>query len=235
MSARFYLAGDYLPEQTQLPEAIAHHAVTVLRLRVGERFTVFNGDGREQSVAIEAIHKKAVQVSCKPPDAVAPVTGKPLHLVMAVIAQMDWALQKATELGVCQITPFMAARSQGMNAEALARKHSHWQGVVVAACEQSGRRYLPTLNPVVKFADCLKNLEPRHTALADPMAELSLAASAGEHDLTTVLIGPEGGFTGEERELARHAGVIAVQLTPTVLRAETAALAALAYLTLHHV
>jgi 16S rRNA (uracil1498-N3)-methyltransferase len=147
--------------------------------------------------------------------------------------RMDFALQKAVELGAATLAPLFTERTVvKLRDDRLDKRHAHWHGVIVAACEQSGRRRLPQLAPAQRLAAWLNALPADHNGL--------LLHHRAEHALSalppppvarvTLLVGPEGGLAPDERAAALGRGFAAVRLGPRVMRAETAPLAALAAL-----
>jgi 16S rRNA (uracil1498-N3)-methyltransferase len=174
---------------------------------------------------------------------------RPVHLAVGMPAndRMDWLVEKATELGVATIQPLVTERTVlRLSGERALKKQTHWQGIAVAACEQCGRNRVPLVAPVLTFTEWQKAL-PGHSDRAGELGEVRwvLSLAAGSRALAaeigalaspvspvTVLSGPEGGLTAAEEQAARAQGFAAVALGPRVLRAETAALAALAALTL---
>jgi 16S rRNA (uracil1498-N3)-methyltransferase len=143
---------------------------------------------------------------------------------------MDFTLQKAVELGIGDIQPLASERSVvRLSGERAEKRVAHWQGVVISACEQSGRNHVPEVAPIRPLLDWLGQQEGTGLRLM-----LSPTAEAGLRDLpkptgnVTLLIGPEGGFSPAEAEVAQRYGFTPVRLGARVLRTETAALAALA-------
>ncbi|MEN9560326.1 MAG: hypothetical protein RLZZ502_1537, partial [Pseudomonadota bacterium] len=112
---RFYVNGPYLEDGGLLPAAVFHHAVTVRRLHSNDALTIFNGDGQEQNLRLRQVQKKTATVSALPPSAGPAPHPKAIHLGIASIQQLDWALQKATELGADKITILTTERSQGIH------------------------------------------------------------------------------------------------------------------------
>jgi 16S rRNA (uracil1498-N3)-methyltransferase len=146
---------------------------------------------------------------------------------------MDLVVQKATELGVSSIQPVITARGVvKLNADSAAKKLAHWQGIAIAACEQSGRARLPTLAAPLSLDDWLQR--PARAGVLRvqlaPGATVALARAAAGASAIELLVGPEGGLDPTEQEAAERAGYRACHLGPRVLRSETAALAALAVL-----
>jgi 16S rRNA (uracil1498-N3)-methyltransferase len=212
----------------------AHHVTRVLRLRVGEALTLFNGQGGEYAAGIDRAHADTVTVS------VGAFSDEERESPLAVtLAQgisrgerMDFVVQKATELGVSSIVPLLTERSVvKLDAHQADRKWNHWRAIAVAACEQSARNRLPQVREVASFAGFVKEARAAGSAaiLLSPQGERRVS-EIQKVAAVTVLIGPEGGLTHEEQEAAIAAGYLPVRMGPRVLRTETAALAALALL-----
>ena len=142
---------------------------------------------------------------------------------------MELVIQKAVELGVTRISPLFTERTVvRLTGERLQRREQHWRGVLVAACEQSGRRRVPELCASAALAHWLAQEHPC-PLLLDPASAIPLPAyPAPTSGAMTLLTGPEGGLAPKERAQAEQAGFTAVRLGPRILRAETAPLAALA-------
>jgi 16S rRNA (uracil1498-N3)-methyltransferase len=159
-------------------------------------------------------------------------TPLPIALAQSISSRerMDLTLQKATELGVAQIWPLATKRSLvRLSDERAERRVAHWQHLVAAACEQCGRNRLPEVHPPEPLPDWLSRLPAQNGALRlvlSPAASQRLAELAAPSSVL-LLIGPEGGLTPDEVELAQHFGFVGVRLGPRILRTETAALAAI--------
>jgi 16S rRNA (uracil1498-N3)-methyltransferase len=219
-------------QQLQLTKEEAHHLVNVLRMKAGQDFTLFNGDGPEYLCRILSVEKRGLSaevISASEPERESPVS---ITLVQAIARtqHMDLALQKATELGVTRIQPLLTERcaiKQGR--QQLEKKEAHWLGVIISACEQSGRTFLPELLPAISLDEYL--------ACADSNAlkiTLSPAAEQSFRDLQArpaqpvqLLIGPEGGLSDTEISRTIKQGFTAVSMGPRILRTETAAMAAI--------
>ncbi|MCZ8129798.1 MAG: 16S rRNA (uracil(1498)-N(3))-methyltransferase [Steroidobacteraceae bacterium] len=221
-----------------LPERAATHLVRVLRLRAGDRLAVFDGAGREHDATLAQVRGDRVDVVLGAPRAAAAESPLAITLVQGISRgeRMDYAIQKATELGVRRIVPVFAERSVvRLDASQAERKLEHWRGVATSACEQCGRARLPELLPPRRYLEYL--------AEARPPAEAShvrlVLAPEGTHaardlperlDAAELLVGPEGGLTTEEESLALARGFVGLRLGPRILRTETAAAAAIAVL-----
>jgi 16S rRNA (uracil1498-N3)-methyltransferase len=218
----------------KLTGTAANHVTRVLRLRVGEELTLFNGTGGEFAARIEAFTASTVTVAVGAERAVERESPLLLTLAQGVSRgeRMDLVMQKATELGVTRLVPVLTERSVvRLDASQAERKLAHWRAIAIAACEQSGRNRPPEVSPPQALADFLRAGAASGTRLLlAPAAQLRLPEIPRPVTAVTVLIGPEGGLTHEEQERAVAAGFVGVRLGPRVLRTETAALTALALL-----
>ena len=244
---RFYCAQAlHTGASIALPTTAARH-VQVLRMQPGQTITLFNGAGGEFDAVIDHMGRQDVQVVVGAHQAMEREAQHHVHLAVVVPAndRMDWLVEKATELGVHRITPLMSQHSvlrlQGERAD---RKIAHWQAVAISACEQCGRNTLPHIEPLQNLhtwlqsdwvANQLSTQDPQTTIQAavlslHPSTQSLVEWSTDQQSNSWLLLnGPEGGLTNEEDALARDKGFAAVNLGARVLRAETAALAALAY------
>ena len=210
----------------------ANHITRVLRLRTGDALTLFDGRGGEYAARIEEFRVGAVMVTVGDRSAaIERESPLPLTLAQGVSRgeRMDWVVQKATELGVTRIVPVLTERTRGeARCEAGGAQAPPLAGIVIAACEQSGRDRIPAVDAPLNLTEFLGGADRRAMRVL-----LSPAASLGIADLTppeagvVVLIGPEGGLAEAEQRSALAAGFAAVRLGPRVLRTETAAVAAL--------
>jgi len=217
-----------------LPPPVAHHLL-VLRAAPGSHVTLFNGAGGEYTATLTALDKKRASAEIKtfsPREAELPYAVK-LVQGLPEAAKMDWIVEKAVELGVAAIQPLAAQRSVvRLSAERAQRKLAHWQAIVVAAAEQSGRNRLAHLAEPLPFADWAAQRDLHQRVLLSPRAERSLADWARHHppQPLSLAVGPEGGFSADEEERAAANGVLLLSVGARVLRTETAGLAALAAL-----
>jgi 16S rRNA (uracil1498-N3)-methyltransferase len=233
---RIHVAAPLAPGAViELRGQAALHVSRVLRLATGDAITLFNGDGSDYSSRIKELWKDSVTVLVQ--DLAPARTESPLGLVLvqgiARGERMDLIVQKATELGVAAIQPVATSRSVvRLDADTRAKKLAHWQRVVVAACEQSGRAILPVIAHPIAFAAWLQQPPGAGTCRIqlEPDADASLVAAAAGARRIELLVGPEGGLDEGERDAALAAGYRACRLGPRVLRSETAAVAALAVL-----
>jgi 16S rRNA (uracil1498-N3)-methyltransferase len=234
---RFYcdlpLAPDHL---VALPDQVARHAIGVLRLRVGETVTLFNGDGAEYPGVLETCGGKGATVRLVTRIEADRESPLQVHLAQGISSgeRMDYTLQKAVELGVSAIQPLTMRRTVvRLSDEKALRRRAHWQGVVNSACEQCGRNSLPLVADIQEFVAwqrALAKADETLKLLLDPEGGLCLRDLPSPTTTILLLAGPEGGFDPAERKLAHAAGFQGLRLGPRVLRTETAALAALAAL-----
>lgn len=230
-SSRFYAPGPYpLEAEFELPDTVFRHAVQVLRLRSGAQLQLFDGNGQAYLAELTEVGRRVARVRIL--QTLSSQVESPLTLtLMQGISRgerMDYAIQKAVELGVNHIIPVLTERCNvNLKQERADKRLAHWQGVVISACEQSGRNLLPILHDIIPF-------EAAVTACEDP-CKLVLAPEATQRftELTpqrqaTLLIGPEGGLSETELEFALQQGFTGLRFGPRILRTETASVAALA-------
>lgn len=227
-------AGDEL----ELPDTSAAHLTRVLRLQIGDSCVVFDGRGHEAEARLVAIDKRGARVAVG--EVRAPGNESPLRIALlqgvARGEKMDLILQKGTELGVAAFVPVFSDRSEvKLEGARAAKRLEHWRGVVVSACEQSGRARVPEVQPPVALANALATLAPTARLLLDPLASINCrdALAAGQRDVV-LAVGPEGGWSPQDRSLLESRGFLGVRLGPRVLRTETAGLAAVAALQALH-
>ncbi len=214
------------------PERV-HHLVRVLRVKLGEMLECFDGRGHGYRGPITHVNHSAVTVDIaerrqEPPPRV------PVTLAQALIKpeQFEWAVQKATELGVARILPLVCARSVAQGTGASEQRLTRWRRIAEEAAAQSGRCTVPVLEIPQEFHEALdagaSGLRLLLT-LAEPGTSLrALAPQVTAAQAVTILIGPEGDFTPEEVAVAKRSGARVVSLGQATLRSETAAVAVLA-------
>jgi 16S rRNA (uracil1498-N3)-methyltransferase len=217
-----------------LPDPVAHHA-WVVRLQAGAELTLFNGDGGEYLAELAALDRKGATARILA--FVERDRELPYEITLAQAlpeaAKMDWIIEKAVELGVAAVQPLAAQRCVvRLSAERAEKRQAHWQGVIVAASEQSGRNRLARLGALDNFSGWIAQSDLHKRVLLSPRASQSLPDWARHQppQALTLLVGPEGGYTEQEEDAATARGAIALAVGPRVLRTETAALAAVAAL-----
>ncbi len=233
MTARFYCAVALTENSSlTLPPGAGRH-VQVLRMQPGDTLALFDGSGGEFAATVERMGRSEVDVQVGAREAIEREASRAVHLAVGMPAneRMDWLVEKATELGVASIQPLMTAhgvlRLAGERAD---KKRAHWEAIAIAACEQCGRNRVPQIHPVRPLASWLaappEDAERFVLSLAEgtrPARE----AMADDDSAAWVLSGPEGGLSASEEKEAIVRGFAPLTLGRRVLRAETAALAAL--------
>lgn len=216
--------------EIQLDEHGLKHLVQVLRLREGEPFIVFNGEGQAWQARLESVSKRDASaiIEAELDDN----TESPLniHLGLGISKgdRMDYAIQKAVELGVSEITPLSTRYSMvKLDDKRRQKRHQHWQGIITGACEQCGRNQLPTLHRAMDNSDWLDSIDTDLKLTLDPLAGQSLSDIQQTPSSIGLYIGPEGGLSEEEITDARAAGFMGTQLGPRILRTETAVVSAI--------
>jgi 16S rRNA (uracil1498-N3)-methyltransferase len=213
-----------------LERAQAHYLIGVLRMKEGDKLLVFNGRDGEWRARLAPDGRKSADLICETCERPQPEPSD-LHYLFAPLkaARLDYMVQKAVEMGVSRLQPVITRFTQVTRL-----KEERMSANAIEAAEQCGILALPEIAPEVKLADGLAALEPdrllifcdEDAPLADPLAALASAAGAPK---LAVLIGPEGGFAPDEREmLLARAAILRLSLGPRILRADTASVAALA-------
>ena len=244
MSDHFHIPpANWHASSLRLIDDEAKHCSQVMRHREGDEVTVFNGVGDVARARITAVKKHEVVLDCVSIEHIEPPAIR-ITLAPALIKadRWEWLLEKATELGATEIQPLITERCVvKLSADDAARKHDKWQRLIIEACKQCRRAWLPVLQPVCWLDEWI----PREAA-----ADLSLVAALDAQTVTIeqaarafrerasraaasahLVIGPEGDFTGGELDELISRAFTCVSLGALTLRAETASIAALAVLT----
>ena len=226
--SRFFIDAPLSLGQHDLPEAQAHYIGRVLRHSAGDAVQLFDGSGQEYLGELIEVGKKNVRVELRETFAGQAESPLRIHLGQGLSRgeRMDWAIQKATELGAARITPIVSERCEvRLKDERADKRTAHWRQIAISACEQCGRSVLPQIDAPLSLAEWLQGVEAELKLVLHPVAEplLSHARPAS----LAFLIGPEGGLSDGEVEQARGAGFHSARLGPRVLRTETAPVVAL--------
>ena len=226
--SRFFIDAPLSLGSHELPEAQAHYISRVLRLNAGAAVQLFDGSGVEYLGEITEVGKKLVRVELCEQIAGQPESPLRIHLGQGLSRgeRMDWAIQKATELGVSEITPIVSERCEvRLKDERADKRLAHWRQIAISACEQSGRSSVPMIHPPMALTDWLQQSSAELKLVLHPVAQA--LSSHNKPASLAFLIGPEGGLNDSEVTQAQAAGFLAARLGPRVLRTETAPVVAL--------
>lgn len=235
---RFFVPG-IRHRQAELTGDDAHHLVRVLRVEAGQTYEIADGAGGVYLAAVSEARKNRVVFDVGEPVALKPLPVR-LTLVFALIKfdRAEWIFEKGTELGVEVFQPAIAERSERGLDKAAGKRSERWQRIVVEAAQQSRRDTLPEVREAIGLRDALAAPaagpsgvrllldEAGGAGVVPLLAALPAPEARQPADQVSLLVGPEGGWTEEERVLAADAGWRSVSLGPLILRAETAAMAA---------
>ena len=227
---RFYIETDLAVNTTvELTETVFHHWVKVLRAKLGETATLFNGQGGEYYVTLSEINKKSAQVFVDAfnADNRTPSKSTLLGQVMSKGDRMDYAIQKAVELGVVKLQLLTSERCEmRLKYDRDQKKIEHWQGIAIAACEQCGMNRVPEiLAPISLEAWLQSDLPESRLVLAPNKNQQNVLQNTGSS--LAVLIGPEGGLSETEINMANETGFMSWCIGDRILRTETAPVVAL--------
>jgi 16S rRNA (uracil1498-N3)-methyltransferase len=220
-----------------LDEQASHHLLRVLRVKPEESLILFNGQGGEYEAVVTELQKKKVQVKIGRFLPQNKESFLSIDLAQGIVRgeKMDFILQKAVELGVKRIIPLLTERSKiKLDEHSKIKRLEHWKAVVVSACEQCGRNYLPEILPPLSLKQWLQEKTADLCFVLSPHLPNDSALSVKKQASIALLIGPEGGLSEKEMALSQQAGFLALNLGPRILRTETASIAAIAILQQHY-
>jgi 16S rRNA (uracil1498-N3)-methyltransferase len=230
MTRRRWIADEVSENHAALVGEHADHLVRVLRARVGQDFDIATAQAvrRGQITSV-----KEGRVEFELGEEISTPNLTPITLLLAIFKfdRMEWAIEKCTELGVSRIVPVISDRTDAHLAAASTKRAERWRRIATQAAEQSRRAFPPEIAPSVKLSDALKIPEGLRIVLAESEEQTLLRdvlESPGMDAGITLAFGPEGGWTDDELHLFQKAGWISASLGTTILRAETAAIAATA-------
>lgn len=200
------------------------YIIRVLRRTTGDKLIAFNGDGSDYPATITAVSKDTeVQIT----DTVNNNSESPLKITLvqslAKGTKLDLVIQKATELGVSRITPVSNDRSVlQIDNSRIAKRMNHWRGVAISACTQCQRSTLPIIDEPRSFTNWLESSPHENTYLLHPVSESSIGSITLDKPHCSIVVGPEGGFTEEEIQLAKSHQLKTISCGPRIMRTETA-------------
>ncbi len=239
MTRRRWIADAWTPTTATLTGEQAAHLARVLRAEPGQIFDVVAG-GFLHRAEITSVGEDRVVFTLH--EELESDTALPLHLLLAVFKfdHMEWAIEKATELGVFRVTPILARRTEKHLAQAAAKRVERWRRIALEASKQSRRTTVPEIGDPAGLKQALEaegsatRILLSETEQATTLtAALTAAKSTTKESDIALAIGPEGGWTSEEMDLFTQYRWQPVTLGPRILRAETAAIAAIAIASSH--
>ncbi len=232
--SRFYQQSEMkIGDELELSSTNHRHAVQVLRLKLEQTLILFNGKGGEYQAKLVDLNKRSSRVLIESFDPINRESPLSTTLVLAMIKpeKMDYAIQKSVELGVSIIQPIYTKRSViKIKANRLDKKMQHWHGIIIAACEQSGRTKLPELREPLKienFLDLNLSSDQEITGIVMLPGNHPKIHELNSRENLSLFIGPEGGFTDDEETTMLQKGVSPISFGPRIFRAETAVVAGL--------
>ena len=213
----------------ELSEHAFQHAVKVLRMKQDSKLIVFNGKGYEYSASLQQINKKNAFAKIEEAIHSNAESKLAIHLGLGISKgeRMDFAIQKAVELGVTEITPLFTEHCVvNLDQKRITKRLQHWQGIIISAAEQCGRAVLPRLNTATTLENWSDTIDTSCIVL-DPLASATLKEIAPENNFINLVVGPEGGLSAKEiSALIVKTHFHTVKFGPRILRTETAAVAA---------
>ena len=225
-------------DQVVLEGTVARHLGNVLRARAGEQIALFNGDGREFAATVLSVSKREVIVDIGA--AATPQTESPVHTTLGLCLskgdRFDWAIQKATELGVGAVTPLYSERVDfSIPPDRIEKRVAHWRQIAISACEQCGRVSIPAVSSPQPLEQWVQSVvaEQKWVLHCDDHEATRSGASKEAPADAALLIGPEGGLTDQEIARACDNSFGVLRLGPRVLRTETAPVVALSALSVY--
>ena len=236
MTRRRWIADEFDTTTASLTGAQAAHLIRVLRVKTGMQYDVVAGEHVHRAT-VEEVGAERVHFTLH--ERVEANSSLPLTLVLAVFKfdRLEWAIEKATELGVASIAPVIARRTEKHLAQSAEKRVERWRRIVHEAAQQSRRSDVPLMHEPVSLAQRIKAAaqgtrivlaEQERTTTLRNVVEEAVANAQSETPELEIAIGPEGGWAPDEEALFDANGWRAVSLGPRILRAETAAIVALA-------
>ncbi|MEH6355119.1 MAG: 16S rRNA (uracil(1498)-N(3))-methyltransferase [Marinobacter sp.] len=217
--------------EAQLDDNAAQHVGRVLRMQPGQALSLFNGDGQDYPALIASASKKNVTVQVEQPSANSRESALEIVLGQTLSKgdRMDYAVQKATEMGVTRIVPLSTERCDvRLKGDREDKRLSHWRSVAISAAEQCGRARVPDILPVMNITEWLEYSQRCDLRLVLHHRTEQSLDSLAKPGSVALMIGPEGGLSADEIAQAEKSGFFPVAFGPRVLRTETAPVAAIA-------
>lgn len=228
---RIFHDGELVPQaEIELTPEASNHLLRVLRLTMNAPLVIFNGKGGQYNATISQVSKKTCRITLN--EFIKQNIESPLitHLAQGIARgdQMDLIIQKSVELGITTITPLLTQYSEGhLSRERLVKRLHHWRQIAIHACEQCGRNILPAIEEPQTFGEVLSEKSAVLKLILHPHVRDPLPALVSTPKEVMTMIGPEGGFSETEIDLALRHGFQAMSFGPRILRMETAAISLL--------
>ncbi len=221
-------------EEVTLDAMSSRHLATVLRLKSGDSISLFNGQGGEFFATVCECGSKRVTASVTHFTDIERESPLRIHLGIGMSRgdRMDWVIQKATEVGVTEITPLYTERTEvKLKGDRADKKLCHWQQVCISACEQAYRNRVPVIHPPITANQWLSSVEAEKKLVLHHRSQHSIS-ELGEQQAASaaLLIGPEGGLSAEEIKRAEEHNFMPLTIGPRVLRTETAPIVSISIL-----
>jgi 16S rRNA (uracil1498-N3)-methyltransferase len=229
MTRRRWIADEVSGNRASITGGHADHLVRVLRARVGQEFDIAAGSMVRRG-RIVTVHNGRVEFELGEEVCASPILDLTLVLAVFKFDRMEWAIEKCTELGVARIVPVIARRTDVHLASAAAKRAERWRRIALQASEQSRRAGPPEIAVPIKLQDAASLSGALRIVLAESeqLTLLRDVLAEDREDKIVLAIGPEGGWSEDEMQLFQNTGWISASLGSTILRAETAAIAATA-------
>lgn len=227
MTRRRWIADEHSGDTAALTGANAAHLARVLRARVGQEFDISLSDRVRRGI-VTSVAEDRVEFALAEELPVASVAAISLYLAVFKFDRFEWAVEKCTELGVARIVPMIARRTEAHLAAAAGKRVERWRKIALEAAQQSRRLSPPEIADPVKLKAAVEGAAGLRVVLAENEQQVTLGDVVSGADAVSLAIGPEGGWTAEELELFEGSGWKSASLGTTILRAETAAIAAVA-------
>lgn len=229
--ARVFQSGQLSPgDEFQLSPGLFRHLIQVLRMRAEEEFIVFNGEGGEFQATLLTVGKREASARIGKHLQVDRESALDITLAQSVGKgeRMDWAIQKAVEVGAAGLVPLISDRCNvSISADRAAKRLEHWRGVMISASEQCGRTRVPRLQDITSFEDWMSGDRSSTRLILDASGVPLRDALPPDATSISLSVGPEGGFSPGEIGKAVSTGWSVVRLGPRILRTETAGVAAI--------
>lgn len=226
---RIHLPSDFnSSELLELTDHAFQHTIKVLRMKQDSKIIVFDGKGNEYSATLKEVNKKNAFIKLEESIENNSESNLAIHLGLGISKgeRMDFAIQKAVELGVTEITPLFTEHCVvNLDEKRIQKRLNHWQGIIVSACEQSGRNILPVLNTTTTLKEWSGSIKET-CIIFNPVAKATLKSIKPKNNKINLIIGPEGGLSSNEiLEMEEHENFYNVKFGQRILRTETAAVA----------